>query len=241
MKGMNDTCTRIRVSKQEFYPLVVKVNIPPLPKTKDQLKEKNRKLRKELDTLRRQYKDNVYSVIERLKGEYDETKHDLTPSYEKLKHLIKEATSEEVLEGCRVPEHKHSVQNKGIDRSFNHNSTSCMEVHLRDAVAARYDQRKGTAGLLQSCREFSGRGDNHAVQQRRREVTDMHKAEIADENEELKHHIQCYDSKFLRAHNRLSKLQQEYAASKQYLPPKRYRLLKEMIETVVEDSKLKPD
>lgn len=73
------------------------------------------------------------------------------------------------------------------------------------------------------------------------EVTDMHKAEIADENEELKHHIQCYDSKFLRAHNRLSKLQQEYAASKQYLPPKRYRLLKEMIETVVEDSKLKPD
>ena len=69
----------------------------------------------------------------------------------------------------------------------------------------------------------------------------MHKAEIADENDELKHHIQCYDSKFLRAHNRLSKLQQEYAASKQYLPPKRYRLLKEMIETVVEDSKLKPD
>ena len=52
--------------------------------------------------------------------------------------------------------------------AFNHNSTSCMEVHLRDAVAARYDQRKGTAGLLQSCREFSGRGDNHAVQQRRR-------------------------------------------------------------------------
>lgn len=73
------------------------------------------------------------------------------------------------------------------------------------------------------------------------EVTDMHKAEIAIENEELKHHIQCYDSKFLRAHNRLSKLKQEYAESKQYLPPKRYRLLKEMIETVVEDSKLKPD
>lgn len=73
------------------------------------------------------------------------------------------------------------------------------------------------------------------------EVADMHKSEIAEENDELKHHIQCYDSKFLRAHNRLNKLQQEYSASKQYLPPKRYRLLKEMIETVVEDSKLKPD
>lgn len=73
------------------------------------------------------------------------------------------------------------------------------------------------------------------------EVADMHKSEIAEENDELKHHIQCYDSKFLRAHNRLNKLRQEYSASKQYLPPKRYRLLKEMIETVVEDSKLKPD
>lgn len=217
------------------------VNIPPLPKTKDQLKEKNRKLRKELDTLRRQYRENVWSVIENLKRHYDETKHDLTPSYETLKRLIKISTSDEVLEGCRVPEHKHSVQNKGIDHSFNHHSTACMETHLQNAVASRYEPRKGTGGLLQSCREFSGRGDNQAVQQRRREVTDMHKSEIAEENDELKHHIQCYDSKFLRAHNRLNKLRQEYSASKQYLPPKRYRLLKEMIETVVEDSKLKPD
>ncbi|XP_056019729.1 uncharacterized protein LOC125667933 isoform X2 [Ostrea edulis] len=219
----------------------ISVNIPPLPKTKDQLKEKNRKLRKELDDLRRIYKDNVYKVIENLKRHYNETKHDLTPSYDKLKHLIKYATSEEVLEQCRVPDHKHSVQNKGIDHSFNHNSSACVELHVKDAVASRYDHRKGAAGFLQSCREFAGHGESQAVQQRRREVTDMHKAEIAIENEELKHHIQCYDSKFLRAHNRLSKLKQEYAESKQYLPPKRYRLLKEMIETVVEDSKLKPD
>lgn len=94
---------------------LISVNIPPLPKTKDQLKEKNRKLRKELDTLRRQYRENVWSVIENLKRHYDETKHDLTPSYETLKRLIKISTSDEVLEGCRVPEHKHSVQNKGID------------------------------------------------------------------------------------------------------------------------------
>ena len=113
----------------------VLVNIPPLPKTKDHLKEKNRKLRKELDTLRRQYRDNVYSVIERLKGEYDETKHDLTPSYEKLKHLIKEATSEEVLEGCRVPEHKHSVQNKGIDHcEYNHWLIDCLGFYAISAI-----------------------------------------------------------------------------------------------------------
>ncbi|XP_062589480.1 uncharacterized protein LOC134251137 isoform X1 [Saccostrea cucullata] len=217
------------------------VNIPPLPKTKDQLKEKNRKLRKELDSLRRQYRDNVYSVIENLKRRYNETKTDLTPSYEKLKHLIKEATSDEVLEQCKLPEHKHSVQNKGVDHSFNHNSSANVELHIKDAVAARYDQRKGTGAFLQSCREFAGVGESHVQQQRRREVSVMHKAEIADENEELKHHIQCYDSKFLRAHNRLTKLRQEYVESKQYLPPKRYRLLKEMIETVVEDSKLRPD
>lgn len=52
--------------------------------------------------------------------------------------------------------------------AFNHHSTACMETHLQDAMASRYEPRKGTGGLLKSCREFAGRGDNHAVQQRRR-------------------------------------------------------------------------
>lgn len=85
-----------------------------LPKTKEQLKEKNRKLRSELDTVRRQYQENVYNVVENLKQHCDQTKQNLTPDYETLKHLIKTSTSNEVLEGCRAPEHKHSIKNKGI-------------------------------------------------------------------------------------------------------------------------------
>lgn len=84
-----------------------------MPKTKDQLKEKNRKLRKELGTVGSQYRENVWSVIKNLKKRYDEIKYDLMPGYEKWKRLIKSSTSDDVLEGCRVPGHKHSVQNKG--------------------------------------------------------------------------------------------------------------------------------
>lgn len=73
------------------------------------------------------------------------------------------------------------------------------------------------------------------------DVTEMHKAEIAAENEELKHYVQCYDHMFERAHRRLSTLRQEYEESKQYLPPKRYPLLKEMVKTVIRDKKLMPD
>lgn len=82
--------------------------------TKEQLKEKNRKLRKELGTVRSQYKENVWSVIKNLKQCCDETKYDLMPNYEKLKCLIKSSTTDEVLEKCRVPKHKHSVQSKGV-------------------------------------------------------------------------------------------------------------------------------
>lgn len=73
------------------------------------------------------------------------------------------------------------------------------------------------------------------------DVTEMHKVEIAAENEELKHYVQCYDHMFERAHRRLSNLRQEYEESKQYLPPKRYPLLKEMVKTVIRDKKLMPD
>ncbi|XP_061191825.1 uncharacterized protein LOC133200104 [Saccostrea echinata] len=72
-----------------------------LPKTKDQLKERNLKLRKELDDLRRQYEDNVYSVIENLKRQYYRTKTDPC-RYEILKEIIKEATSDENLEQSDV-------------------------------------------------------------------------------------------------------------------------------------------
>lgn len=73
------------------------------------------------------------------------------------------------------------------------------------------------------------------------EVTEMHKAEISDENDELKHYLQCYDHMFVRAHRILSNLRQQYQESKQNLPQKRYLLLKEMVKTVIGDQKLMPD
>lgn len=69
----------------------------------------------------------------------------------------------------------------------------------------------------------------------------MRKREIAEDNDELKHYIQCYDHMFEQAHSRLSNLRQKYEESNQYLPPKPYPLLKEMIKTVTRDEKLMPD
>nr|XP_034317525.1 uncharacterized protein LOC105341738 [Crassostrea gigas] len=205
-----------------------------LPKTKEQLKEKNRKLRKELGTVGSQYRENVWSVIKNLKKRYDEIKYDLMPGYEKLKRLIKSSTSDEVLEGCRVPEHKHSVQNKGGCCCNNNASID----NIYDAVAARYGQSGGTFGLLKNCAELAG---YVTIPKMIREVTEMHKAEIADQNEELKHYIQCYDHMFERAHKRLSNLRHEYEKSKQQRPHNRYPRLKEMVKAVIEDKKLMPD
>ena len=69
----------------------------------------------------------------------------------------------------------------------------------------------------------------------------MHKAEIEEDIEQLKHHIHSYDSKFLRAHNRLGKLKQDYELSKSNIFLIRYGLLKDMIKVVTNDNTLQPD
>jgi hypothetical protein len=89
-----------------------------LPKTKEQLKEKNRKLHQELDELMKHYTENVYGEIKTLKRCYKEAKDDLTPSYTKFKRVIKHVTSPEVLEKCQVPEHKHVKENNCKTYSF---------------------------------------------------------------------------------------------------------------------------
>ena len=66
----------------------------------------------------------------------------------------------------------------------------------------------------------------------------MHKKEIEDDNNYKEHMISVYENKFLRAHNRLNKLKQEYLASKEDLPPIRYQKLKDMIKIVIKDDKL---
>eukprot|EP00105_Crassostrea_gigas_P025919 XP_011446673.1 PREDICTED: uncharacterized protein LOC105341708 [Crassostrea gigas] len=200
-----------------------------LPKTKEQLQEKNRKLRIELGTVSSQYRENVWRVIENLRRHNDETLYDLMPSYETLKRLIKSSTSNEVLEKCRVPEHEHSVQNNKVSCC----NTNASTDNIYDAVAARY----GTCGLLWHTALLAG---YVALPRTIRDVTEMHKAEIADENEELKHYIQCYDHMFVRAHGRLSNLRQQYEESKQHRPHNRYPLLKEMVKAVIKDIRLLP-
>lgn len=69
----------------------------------------------------------------------------------------------------------------------------------------------------------------------------MHKAEIEDDNRHKEHMISVYENKFLRAHNRLIKLKQEYLACKEDLPPVRYKKLKDMIKVVTKDATLKPE
>lgn len=98
--------------------------------TKEQLKEKNRKLRKELGTVRSQYEENVWSVIKNLKQCYDKRKNDLMSKHETLKRLIESSTTDEILERCRVPEHKHSIQNKGGTCCYN-NTNGILKIKIQ--------------------------------------------------------------------------------------------------------------
>lgn len=70
------------------------------------------------------------------------------------------------------------------------------------------------------------------------DVEKMHKEEIETENDDLKHHIRCYDCKFLRAQDTLRELKEDYSESKRYLPHLRYRRMKKMIERVIEKKEL---
>lgn len=73
------------------------------------------------------------------------------------------------------------------------------------------------------------------------DVEKMHKVEIEAENDDLKHHIRCYDCKFLRAQDTLGQLKEYYTESKRYLPHLRYRRMKNMVERVLEDKSLDVD
>lgn len=70
------------------------------------------------------------------------------------------------------------------------------------------------------------------------DVEKMHKEEIETENDDLKHHIRCYDCKFLRAQDTLRELKEDYSESKRYLPHLRYRRMEKMIERVIEKKEL---
>ena len=66
----------------------------------------------------------------------------------------------------------------------------------------------------------------------------MSKKEVCANIDKTKHDITSYDTKFLRVHNRLVKLKQDYEASKDYAFTTRYTVLKDLIKTVIKDKKL---
>ena len=78
-------------------------------RSQETLLNKNKELLDEWEKLRRDYVEDVHKVIANLRRRYNGTKDDLLPSYEVLKRIIKDATSDLVIEKCEVPNHKYSI------------------------------------------------------------------------------------------------------------------------------------
>lgn len=115
--------------------------------------------------------------------------------------------------------------------------TTVVYQNPKPAVDAEKYSHMGLLGycILKQAIMYKGRRSP------RRDVEQMHKEEIEAENDDLKHHIRCYDCKFLRAQDTLRQLKESYTESKRYLPHLRYRRMKRMVETVIEDRSLEVD
>lgn len=203
---------------------------------KQELIHKYMEARQELQTLRRTYENNVYREIESLKTRYTEAKNSLFPCYGKLKRMIKEATTDDVLIRCKVPYHKHNIQDR--------RETEKAAYHYNEALrspkheSARNNNGRNKTGIFKElCSKFRD------VQPRRqwKDVDGMRKADIEEEYLSLKDHIRGYDYKFLQAESALRELRQNYSESKRLVPHLRYPRMKRMIQTVIENKKLKPN
>lgn len=73
------------------------------------------------------------------------------------------------------------------------------------------------------------------------EVLKLHKAEIVQDIEDKKKRKEKAERRFLRLHNRLEKLKKDYEESKQYIPTKRYLIMKDIIKPLIRDDALKVD
>jgi len=71
------------------------------------------------------------------------------------------------------------------------------------------------------------------------EVLGLHKAEIVKDIEEKEKKKDKLERKFLRLHNRLTKLRRDYEEAKQHIPTTRYMDMKEMIKPLIRDETLK--
>ncbi|XP_052070856.1 uncharacterized protein LOC127709391 [Mytilus californianus] len=198
--------------------------------TKDGLKIENQRLCKILNDLKKKYKV-TYDVIHQLDQEYEQSKDNMVLRYPQLKQMIRQATTDHVIQQAEVPK---IPKHKGVKDLF-HSTEGTTQV--QQPVASK------SSSFLQTCKQFAGKSDDSSYETRTvtRNLSDMHKKEIEEDNRSKEHMISVYENKFLRAHNRLTKLKQEFIASKEDLPPLRYKKLKEMIKTVTKDEKLKPE
>lgn len=198
--------------------------------TKDGLKIENQRLSKVLNDLKSKYKA-THDVIRKLEERYEQSKENIMMTrYAQLKQFIREATTDEVIERSAPPDiQKH----KGIKELFRNTTEGTTQVQQPVTIQ--------TNSFLQTCKEFAGKASDTTYEMKTvtRSLSEMHKKEIEEDNRYKEHMISVYENKFLRAHNRLNKLKQEYIASKEDLPPMRYQKLKEMIKTVTKDEKLK--
>lgn len=226
-----------------------KIGPPRIPSfTKSGKKQDNIKLTRELDDLKKSYQD-VYSVVEHLADEYQRSKANLMSTrYGQLKCMIKNATSDEILERTLPPSERDHKQktNAAVTgllksaKAFAGGDTSghAHSSSQHSGISKQRQTSTKTGNLLDACKQFAGAADEATAT---KDLDDMTKREVSSDNKEKKQHIIKYDTKFLRLHNRLEKLKREYQDSKEHSFVQRYNLMKEMIKTVIKDDSLKPD
>ncbi|XP_060081406.1 uncharacterized protein LOC132560748 [Ylistrum balloti] len=224
-------------------------------KTKESLKKDNKKLSRELRELQRRFQE-ITNVIHHLELDYESSKDSPPPMrYNMLKEMIKRTTTDEILEKSRPPSPKDvkaAAKRAGSDdlvvtpRHFA-GSVGSNDSHMsRDSPSHTRQSSRGalegtTSGLLASCKGFAGLSDHTAgVTENKiapREMR-MSKKEVATDNDQINKEIVGFESRFLRAHNRLTKLRQDYENSKEMMFPRRYAAMKNMIKVVIQDKKL---
>ncbi|XP_069123399.1 uncharacterized protein [Argopecten irradians] len=218
-------------------------------KTKESLKRDNKKLSRELRELQRRFQE-VTNVIHHLELDYESSKDSPPPMrYNILKEIIKRSTTDEILEKSRPPSPKDikaAAKRAAIEDSASTSRHYGSPHTTRDTpshqkVSSRGTLEGTTSGLLASCKGFAGLSDHTAgVTENKIASQDMRmsKKEVATDNDQIVKEIVSFESRFLRAHNRLNKLRQDYENSKGLLFPKRYAAMKDMIKVVIQDKRL---
>ncbi|OWF44626.1 uncharacterized protein LOC110458091 [Mizuhopecten yessoensis] len=224
-------------------------------RTKESLKKDNNKLSRELRELQRRFQE-VSNVVHHLELDYESSKDSPPPMrYNMLKEMIKRSTTDDILEKSRPPSPKDvkaaakragAEDLAGTSRHFAGSIGSSNSHRSQDSLSHQKLTGRGalegtTGGLLASCRGFAGMSDQSAGTSENkiasREMR-LSKKEVATDNDQICKEIVGFESRFLRIHNRLTKLRQDYENSKAMVFLNRYAAMKSMIKVVIQDKKL---